>query len=124
VFSHEAACLTGGGFGRAGRATEKSPMIEARRTAKRGRLIHLGGDGTGGGLSEDARPPALVRIVQMLLGGRYMVGELAEARGIPSHMAFEPCDSCSNAVSWPPKRRDDAPTTRLSNRIWRESWPA
>ncbi len=30
-----------------------------------------------------------LRIVQMLLGGRYTVGELAEACGIPSHMASE-----------------------------------
>jgi ArsR family transcriptional regulator, zinc-responsive transcriptional repressor len=30
-----------------------------------------------------------LRMVQMLLRGRYMVGELAEACGIPSHMASE-----------------------------------
>jgi ArsR family transcriptional regulator, zinc-responsive transcriptional repressor len=30
-----------------------------------------------------------LRIVQMLLRGRYTVGELAEACGIPSHMASE-----------------------------------
>jgi ArsR family transcriptional regulator, zinc-responsive transcriptional repressor len=30
-----------------------------------------------------------LRMVQMLLGGRYTVGELAEACGIPSHMASE-----------------------------------
>lgn len=33
--------------------------------------------------------PHRLRIVQMLLGGRYMVGELADACGIPSHMASE-----------------------------------
>src|SRR5271157_5317778 len=33
--------------------------------------------------------PHRLRIVQMLLRGRYMVGELAEACGIPSHMASE-----------------------------------
>lgn len=33
--------------------------------------------------------PHRLRIVQMLLKGRYMVGELAEACGIPSHMASE-----------------------------------
>jgi DNA-binding transcriptional ArsR family regulator len=33
--------------------------------------------------------PHRLRIVQMLLGGRYTVGELAEACGIPSHMASE-----------------------------------
>ena len=33
--------------------------------------------------------PHRLRIVQMLLGGRYPVGELAEACGIPSHMASE-----------------------------------
>jgi DNA-binding transcriptional ArsR family regulator len=31
--------------------------------------------------------PHRLRIVQMLLRGRYSVGELAEACGIPSHMA-------------------------------------
>jgi DNA-binding transcriptional ArsR family regulator len=33
--------------------------------------------------------PHRLRIVQMLLAGRYTVGELAEACGIPSHMASE-----------------------------------
>jgi DNA-binding transcriptional ArsR family regulator len=33
--------------------------------------------------------PHRLRIVQMLLGGRYTVGELADACGIPSHMASE-----------------------------------
>ncbi len=33
--------------------------------------------------------PHRLRIVQMLLGGRYTVGELAEACGIASHMASE-----------------------------------
>lgn len=33
--------------------------------------------------------PHRLRMVQMLLGGRYAVGELAEACEIPSHMASE-----------------------------------
>ncbi len=33
--------------------------------------------------------PARLRMVQMLLGGRYSVGELAEACAIQSHMASE-----------------------------------
>jgi ArsR family transcriptional regulator, zinc-responsive transcriptional repressor len=33
--------------------------------------------------------PHRLRMVQMLLRGRYAVGELAEACGIPSHMASE-----------------------------------
>ena len=33
--------------------------------------------------------PHRLRIVQMLLRGRYAVGELAEACGVPSHMASE-----------------------------------
>lgn len=33
--------------------------------------------------------PHRLRIVQMLLQGRYTVGELAESCGIPSHMASE-----------------------------------
>lgn len=33
--------------------------------------------------------PHRLRIVQMLIRGRYTVGELAESCGIPSHMASE-----------------------------------
>ncbi len=33
--------------------------------------------------------PHRLRLIQMLLHGRYTVGELAEACGIPSHMASE-----------------------------------
>src|SRR4249920_2784302 len=33
--------------------------------------------------------PHRLRMVQMLLQGRYTVGELAEACGVPSHMASE-----------------------------------
>src|SRR5512133_2838582 len=33
--------------------------------------------------------PHRLRMVQMLLRGRYTVGELAEACGVPSHMASE-----------------------------------
>jgi len=33
--------------------------------------------------------PHRLRIVEVLLGGRYTVGELAESCGIPSHMASE-----------------------------------
>ena len=33
--------------------------------------------------------PHRLRIVQMLLQGRYTVGELAESCGVPSHMASE-----------------------------------
>ncbi len=33
--------------------------------------------------------PARIRMVEMLLDGEYTVGELAEACGIPSHMASE-----------------------------------
>ncbi len=33
--------------------------------------------------------PHRLRMIQMLLQGRYSVGELAEACGIPSHMASE-----------------------------------
>jgi DNA-binding transcriptional ArsR family regulator len=33
--------------------------------------------------------PHRLRMIQILLGGRYTVGELAEACGIPSHMASE-----------------------------------
>lgn len=43
--------------------------------------------------------PHRLRIVQMLLRDRYTVGELAEACGIPSHMASEHLHSCSGAAS-------------------------
>jgi ArsR family transcriptional regulator, zinc-responsive transcriptional repressor len=33
--------------------------------------------------------PHRLRMIEMLLAGRYTVGELAEACGIPSHMASE-----------------------------------
>ncbi len=33
--------------------------------------------------------PHRLRMIEMLLSGRYTVGELAEACGIPSHMASE-----------------------------------
>lgn len=33
--------------------------------------------------------PHRLRMIQMMLAGRYTVGELAEACGIPSHMASE-----------------------------------
>lgn len=33
--------------------------------------------------------PVRLRMVELLLNGRYTVGELAEACGIPSHMASE-----------------------------------
>lgn len=33
--------------------------------------------------------PFRLRMIQMMLAGRYTVGELAEACGIPSHMASE-----------------------------------
>jgi DNA-binding transcriptional ArsR family regulator len=33
--------------------------------------------------------PHRLRMIQMLLRGRYTVGELAEACGVPSHMASE-----------------------------------
>ena len=36
--------------------------------------------------------PHRLRIIQMLLQGRYTVGELAESCGIPSHMASEHLD--------------------------------
>ena len=52
-------------------------------------LTPPGGPGASGGMPQDAGPPHRLRMVQMLLQGRYTVGELAEACGIPSHMASE-----------------------------------
>lgn len=39
-----------------------------------------------------------LRMVQMLLRGRYTVGELAEACGIASHMHPNICGSCSDVA--------------------------
>jgi DNA-binding transcriptional ArsR family regulator len=53
------------------------------------RLISLEALGRAADCLKTLAHPHRLRIVQMLLQGRYTVGELAEACGIPSHMASE-----------------------------------
>jgi DNA-binding transcriptional ArsR family regulator len=64
-----------------------------RRPASKGRgergLIDLDALGQAAECLRTLAHPHRLRIVEMLLGGRYTVGELAEACGIPSHMASE-----------------------------------
>jgi len=56
---------------------------------RRARLTSLDALGQAAECLRTLAHPHRLRIVQMLLGGRYAVGELAEACGIPSHMASE-----------------------------------
>lgn len=61
----------------------------SRKTARPPRLISLEGLGQAAECLRTLAHPHRLRIVQMLLAGRYTVGELAEACEIPSHMASE-----------------------------------
>jgi len=63
----------------------KAPSTPPRRP----RLTSLDALGQAAECLRTLAHPHRLRIVQMLLGGRYTVGELAEACGIPSHMASE-----------------------------------
>lgn len=65
-------------------------MIDTKRRSGRGsRLTSLESLGQAAECLKTLAHPHRLRIVQMLLAGRYTVGELAEACGIPSHMASE-----------------------------------
>ena len=72
-----------------------TPEMPARPPAKsragRGEkaLIDLDALGQAAECLRTLAHPHRLRIVEMLLAGRYTVGELAEACGIPSHMASE-----------------------------------
>jgi len=57
--------------------------------AKLPRLTSLGALSQAAECLKTLAHPHRLRMVQMLLRGRYTVGELAEACGIPSHMASE-----------------------------------
>lgn len=61
----------------------------AKSASRRPSLISLESLGQAAECLRTLAHPHRLRIVQMLLGGRYMVGELADACGIPSHMASE-----------------------------------
>jgi DNA-binding transcriptional ArsR family regulator len=56
---------------------------------KQRKLIDLESLGEAAECLKTLAHPHRLRIVQMLLSGRYTVGELAEACEIPSHMASE-----------------------------------
>ncbi|MEO2021192.1 MAG: metalloregulator ArsR/SmtB family transcription factor, partial [Pirellulaceae bacterium] len=60
--------------------------VERRKQRK---LIDLESLGEAAECLKTLAHPHRLRIVQMLLSGRYTVGELAEACEIPSHMASE-----------------------------------
>lgn len=62
------------------------PLSNGRRAAKLTSLAKLG---EAAECLKTLAHPHRLRIVQMLLGGRYTVGALAEACEIPSHMASE-----------------------------------
>jgi DNA-binding transcriptional ArsR family regulator len=59
------------------------------KTARGPKLLSLDRLGQAAECLKTLAHPHRLRIVQMLLGGRYSVGELAEACEIPSHMASE-----------------------------------
>ena len=64
-------------------------MSPSKKPAAPARLTSLEALGQAAECLKTLAHPHRLRIVQMLLGGRYTVGELAEACGIPSHMASE-----------------------------------
>jgi ArsR family transcriptional regulator, zinc-responsive transcriptional repressor len=59
------------------------------KTAKLPKLTSLTGMEHAAECLRTLAHPHRLRMVQMLLQGRYTVGEVAEACGIPSHMASE-----------------------------------
>jgi len=73
--------------------TPSTPDAPARRPPGKGcgerALIDLDALGQAAECLRTLAHPHRLRIVEMLLRGRYTVGELAEACGIPSHMASE-----------------------------------
>jgi len=77
--------------------SEGSDIFEQRRhtmtakpkTPKLPPLMDLDALGQAAECLKTLAHPHRLRMVQMLLQGRYTVGELAEACGIPSHMASE-----------------------------------
>jgi DNA-binding transcriptional ArsR family regulator len=63
--------------------------MPATKTNKKNKLIDLKALGQAAECLRTLAHPHRLRMVQMLLQGRYTVGELAEACEIPSHMASE-----------------------------------
>lgn len=71
------------------RTTHEMPARPPAKGRGGRRLIGLEALGEAAECLKTLAHPHRLRIVEMLLGGRYTVGELAEACGIPSHMASE-----------------------------------
>src|SRR6266511_4262328 len=64
-------------------------MTTKAKQAKSMKLTPLEAMGQAAECLKTLAHPHRLRMIQMLLRGRYTVGELAEACGIPSHMASE-----------------------------------
>ena len=64
-------------------------MTAKTKTPKQSPLTPLGALERAAECLKTLAHPHRLRMIQMLLRGRYTVGELAEACGIPSHMASE-----------------------------------
>lgn len=64
-------------------------MTASAKSPRAGRLLPLAALERAAECLRTVAHPHRLRMVQMLLRGRYTVGELAEACGIPSHMASE-----------------------------------
>src|SRR5678816_4311075 len=64
-------------------------MTTKTKAAKLPKLTSLGALERAAECLKTLAHPHRLRMVQMLLRGRYTVGELAEGCGIPSHMASE-----------------------------------
>ena len=64
-------------------------MATKTKSAKLPKLTSLGALEQAAECLKTLAHPHRLRMVQMLLRGRYTVGELADACGIPSHMASE-----------------------------------
>src|SRR3954465_12533949 len=64
-------------------------MTTKTKTPKLPKLTGLDALGQAAECLKTLAHPHRLRMIQMLLRGRYAVGELAEACGIPSHMASE-----------------------------------
>jgi DNA-binding transcriptional ArsR family regulator len=64
-------------------------MTANARNAKTTKLIPLAALEQAAECLKTVAHPHRLRMIQMILGGRYTVGELADACEIPSHMASE-----------------------------------
>ena len=70
-------------------SNERTKMATKTKSVSRPKLTSLDALAQAAECLKTLAHPHRLRMVQMLLQGRYTVGELAEACGIPSHMASE-----------------------------------